>query len=81
MVISSSIVGILYPFYIPFLISLKLYIHMTYDDRLSVVILKLLHFGHNTVHVFAIQKIGVSNIFEVGANGKSQTGACSVFLC
>ena len=80
-VVSSSIVGILYPFYIPFPISLKLYIHVMYDDRLSVVILKLLHFGHDAVHVFAIQKISDSNIFEVGANGKSQTEACSVFLC
>jgi hypothetical protein len=79
--INSSIVGLLYPLYILFAISLKLYIHVTYDDRLSDVILKRLHFGHDTLHVFAIQKIGVCNIFEVVANGKSQTGACSVFLC
>ena len=80
-VISSSIVVLLHPFYITFPISLNLYIHVIYDDRLSVVILKLLHFRHDTVHVFAIEKISDSNIFEGGANGKSQTGACSVFLC
>ena len=80
-VINFSIVGLLYPLYIPFAISFKLYIHVIYDDRLSDVILKLLHFGHDTLHVFAIQKIGESNVFEAVANGKSQTGASSVFLC
>ena len=77
--ISSRFISLLYVFYIPFPISFKFYIHVIYDDWVSVVILKLLHFGRDTVHVFAIQKTSDSNVFEVDANGKSQTGACSVF--